>query len=187
MKQAASIALLMLVPALSACGGPAAPAADAAPDPAPSSSNRVAASGKEDVPLAQVPAGVMAAAEGARAGFTPAEAERETRDGRLYYDIGGTLADGAEVEFDIMEENGGWRVVETQRDVAFAQLPAAVREAAAAHDATLSPSRVIESVQDDGLVIYELYAAQGGDPQGRKIELRWDGRRAEVLAREWAH
>ena len=188
MKPAASIALLMLIPALAACGGPAEPAPDDAPvDRAPSADNRVAASGKEDVPLAQVPAEVIAAAQGARAGFTPAEAERETREGRLYYDVGGTLADGTEVEFDIMEENGSWRVVETQRDVAFANVPAAVREAAAAHDATLAPTRVIESVQADGLVIYELYAAQGGDPQGRKIELRWDGSRAEVLAREWAH
>ena len=54
----------------------------------------------------------------AQPGFTPAEAESETRDGRRYFDIGGKLADGSEVEFDIMEEGGRWRVVETQRDIA---------------------------------------------------------------------
>ena len=46
---------------------------------------------------------------------------------------------------------------------------------------------MIESVQQDGLVIYELFGPQGGDPQGRKVEIKWDGSRAEVLAREWAH
>jgi hypothetical protein len=46
---------------------------------------------------------------------------------------------------------------------------------------------VIESVQADGLTIYELYAQAGGDPQGRKVEVRWDGRQAVVLEEEWEH
>ncbi|WP_206610315.1 hypothetical protein, partial [Croceibacterium ferulae] len=45
---------------------------------------RVASSGKTDVPLAEVPAQVLAAARAARAGFTAAEAQAETRDGRRY-------------------------------------------------------------------------------------------------------
>jgi hypothetical protein len=89
--------------------------------------NKVAASGKTDVPLAAVPPEVLAAAAGAQPGFTPSEAESETRDGRRYFDVGGKLADGSEVEFDIMEEGGGWRVVETQRDI---QLAAARRRCA---------------------------------------------------------
>ena len=153
----------------------------------PTNANQVITSGKEDVPLAQVPAEVLAAAQGARPGFTPAEAERETRDGRHYFDIGGTLSDGSEVEFDIMEEGGRWRVVETQRDIEFAAAPAPVRQVAIARDAGFAPTRVIESVQQDGLVIYELYGPQSGDPQGRKLEITWDGSRAEILAREWAH
>ena len=148
--------------------------------PAPES-NRVAASGKVEVALADVPAPVLAAARAARPGFVPAEAESETRDGRLYYDIEGRMPDGAEIEFDIVEQGGRWRVVETQRDIAFAAAPAPVRAAALAHDAALAPTRVIESVQADGLVIFELYQGE------RKIEVKWDGRRAEVLAREWAH
>lgn len=144
-------------------------------------SNRVAASGKVEVALADVPAPVLAAARAARPGFVPAEAESETRDGRLYYDIEGRMPDGAEIEFDIVEQGGRWRVVETQRDIAFSAAPAPVRAAALAHDAALAPTRVIESVQADGLVIFELYQ---GD---RKVEVKWDGRRAEVLAREWAH
>ena len=148
---------------------------------------QVSTSGKTEVPLAQVPAEVLAAAQAARPGFTPAEAESETRDGRSYYDVGGTLADGSEVEFDIMQEGGTWRVVETQRDIAFAAAPEPVRAAAIAKEAGLQPSRVIESVQQDGLTIYELYAAQGSDPQGRKLEVKWDGKAAELLTQEWAH
>ena len=164
-----------------------------APDPsAPDSaeappSNRVATSGKDEVAIDQVPPAVLAAARTARPGFVPAVAERETRDGRLYYDIGGRLADGAEVEFDIMQDGAAWRVVETQRDIAFEAAPAPVREAAAGPLAGAVPSRVIESVQADGLVIFEVYAPEDDDPQGRKVEVRWNGERADLLTEEWAH
>lgn len=141
----------------------------------------VATSGKVPVPLAEVPAPVLAAARAARPGFVPAEAERETREGRHYFDIEGRLPDGSEIEFDIMDGNGVWRVVETQRDIAFDAAPAAVQAAARAREPALAPSRVIESVQADGLIIYEVY--QGA----RKLEVRWDGRTAELLASEWAH
>jgi hypothetical protein len=148
----------------------------------------VATSGKSDVALADVPADVLAAARAARPGFTPAEAEAETREGRRYFDIEGTLADGSEIEFDILEEGGRWRVVEIQRDMDLAAAPALVRQAAAAHDAGFTPTRVIESTQTDGgLVIYELFGPKGSDPQGRKIEIKWDGRKAELLKQEWAH
>ena len=148
---------------------------------------RVAASGKNEVAVADLPPEVLAAALAARPGFTATEAERETREGRRYFDVGGTLADGAEIEFDIMEESGRWRVVEIQRDIALSAAPAAVREAAARHDAAFAPTRVIESDQTDGIVIYELFGPRGGDPQGRKVEIKWDGSRADVLTKEWAH
>ena len=169
-------ALLPLALCLAACGAGGEAANEAAP------ANRVVTSGKTAVPLAEVPPEVLAAAQAARPGFTPAEAEAETRDGRLYFDVGGTLGDGSEVEFDIMEEGGSWRVVETQRDVAFAAVPAPVRAAALAREPGLQPTRVIESVQADGLTIYELYA--GPD---RKLEVKWDGKSAELLTEEWAH
>ena len=148
---------------------------------------KVATSGKTDVALGDVPAAVLDAARAARPGFTPVEAEAETREGRRYFDVEGKLADGSEIEFDIMEESGRWRVVETQRDIALAVAPEAVRRAVAAHDSAFTPNRVIESSQADGLVIYELFGAKGGDPQGRKIEIKWNGKRAEVLKQEWAH
>lgn len=148
---------------------------------------QVSTSGKTEVPLGEVPAEVLAAAKAAQPSFTPSEAELETRDGRAYFDIGGTLADSSEVEFDIMQEKGAWRVVETQRDIPFAAAPEPVRAAALAKEPGLEPTRVIESVQADGLTIYELFAAQGANPQGRKLEVKWDGSRAELLTEEWAH
>ena len=189
MRKLRMLAVLAAAGSAIACSsaGDESSANQQASDNRPESANQVATSGKEEVPLALVPAEVLAAAQAARPGFAPAEADRETRDGRHYFDIGGTLADGSEVEFDIMEEGGRWRVVETQRDIAFTVAPAPVRQAAAASDADFAPTRVIESVQQDGLVIYELYGPQDGDPQGRKLEIRWDGTRAEILAREWAH
>ncbi len=53
-----------------------------------------------------------------------------------------------------------------------------MREAAGAFAAV----RVIESRQSDGLVIYELY-----DAGQRKLEIKWDGKAAETLTKEWAH
>ena len=152
--------------AVGACGGEAAPG------------NKVESSGKREVALAEVPEEVMAAAKAAQPGFTPAGAETETRDGRRYFDVGGKLEDGSEAEFDIMEEGGRWRVVETQRDILLTAAPEAVRKAAGSFPA----ARVIESRQADGLVIYELY-----DAQKRKLEIKWDGKNAETLSQEWAH
>lgn len=170
---------LMLASILAACGaeeGHGVSGNGAAPQ-----SNRVQTSGKTPVRLDQVPAPVLAAARAARPGFVPAEAESETREGRRYFDIEGRLPDGREIEFDIMEENGAWRVVETQRDIAFADSPSAVQAAARAHNPALAPTRVIESTQADGLIIFEVYQGE------RKVEVRWDGREARVLDREWQH
>ena len=169
---------ILLLSAVAACSGPS----EAPSDPA-----TVATSGKRDVPVEDVPAEVLAAAKAERDGFTIREAEAETRDGRSYYDIGGTLADGTEIEFDIMQDDGEWRVVEIQRDIILAETPGPVRDAVADHDAAFTPARIIESVQADGIVIYELYGPDGDDPQGRKVEVKWDGESAELLTQEWKH
>lgn len=164
-----SVVLIPLLLALTGCGE--------APSDG-SSANEVVTSGKRDVALAQVPPEVLAAATASQPGFVPAEAEAETRDGRNYFDVGGKAADGSEVEFDIMQEGTQWRVVETQRDIQLAAAPEAVRKAAG----TFRAGRVIESRQADGLVIYELY-----DDRQRKLEIKWDGKSAEALTKEWAH
>lgn len=148
---------------------------------------RMESSGKVATPLSDVPDEVIAAAKAAQPDLKIASAEAETRDGRRYFDLGGTNPDGSEVELDIMEEGGRWRVVETQRDVDFETAPEAVQKAAHEADPSISPNRVIESRQTDGVVIYEIYSSLGGDPQGRKLEVRWDGNQASVLTEEWAH
>jgi hypothetical protein len=116
------------------------------------------------------------------------EAEAEVRDGRNYYDLAGRLPDGSEIELDLLKEPKGWTVVETQRDIAFASAPEPVRAASLKADPSFAPARVIESRQNDGVVIYELFGPQpqnGGEP--RKIEVKYDGKEAELLTEEWAH
>lgn len=118
-------------------------------------------------------------------GMTIAEAERKEREGRVYYDVEGRRADGSEVELDILQEGAGFRVVEIQRDISWADAPAAARAAAAAQPAAFAPERVIESTQTDGSVIYELFAA--GRPAEPAMEVRMRHGRAEVLRERWAH
>lgn len=146
----------------------------------------VDSSGKVQLALASVPPAVLAAATSAIPGFRATSAETETRDGRRYFDVSGTLPDGREVEFDIMEDAGRWRVVETQQDVDYAIVPQAVRTASGI-DGVFRPMRVIESRQSDGITIYEFFGPKNNDPRGMKVEVRWDGREARRLDQEWAH
>ncbi len=173
-------ALLALGAGLAACGPSDAGSNMAEPA-------KVATSGKSKVALDQVPAEVLQTARSASRGVTLLEAESETRENRRYFDISGTLPDGSEIEFDIMQDGAGWRVVETQRDMPFAQVPGPVRAASHAADAKFTPTRVIESVQQDGVAIYELFGPAKGNPQGRKVEIKFDGSKAELLTEEWAH
>ena len=143
-------------------------------------------SGKGDVDLADVPDAVLAAAKALRPEMSFTEAEVETRNGLTYYDVGGTLPSGDEIELDIMEDGDGWRVVEVQRDIAFADAPEPVRAAMAAEHPDFVPRRVIESDQGDGVVIYEHF---GPGPSGDevKIEVKLADGEAGVLTEEWAH
>ncbi len=170
---------LALMVALAACGQ--------APEPAPQNA-KVKTSGKEQTALAAVPSEVLQAARAAQPTMTFSEAEAEVRDGRNYYDVGGRLPDGSEIELDLMQGPEGWAVVETQRDIVFGSAPEPVRAASANADPKFTPARVIESRQSDGLIIYELFGAtpkEGGQP--RNVEIKFDGTKAELLTKEWAH
>ena len=153
----------------------------------PEPAEKVETSGKAKTGLDDVPAEVLAAAKAAQPTMTFTEAESEVREGRNYYDVGGRLPDGSEVELDMLQEPTGWTVVETQRDIAFATTPKPVQAAIGGADPAFRPDRVIESRQNDGIVIYELFgpAREGAEP--RKVEIKFDGRRAEILTKEWAH
>ena len=95
------------------------------------------------------------------------------------------MPDGSEIEFDLLEKNGKWEIVETQRDVAWADAPKIVRDTAAASGKAIKPVRVIESKQADGMLIYELFAA--GKPEEPSMEVSLKDGQAKVLAEVWPH
>lgn len=137
------------------------------------------------VSAAELPSEVVAAATAAIPGLKIESAERKERNGRVYYDVEGTRPDGSEVELDLLNDVGEYKVVEIQRDIAWADAPAAARTAAAASPKAFEPVRVIESTQTDGSVVYELFAE--GAPSRPALEVRMTDGKAEVLQEEWMH
>jgi hypothetical protein len=131
-----------------------------------------------------LPAAVVAVVKAAAPAMTIKEAELKERADRRYYDVEGVMPDGSEIEFDLLEKNGAWEVVETQRDIAWASAPKLVRDTAASGKA-ITPVRVIESKQTDGMVIYELFAAGKPDDPSMEVSLK-DGK-AKVLTEVWPH
>jgi hypothetical protein len=101
-------------------------------------------------------------------------------DGAGEYEIIGTL-NGEEYEFDVMGPDGGWRVVEIQRDIAWVDAPAPVRDVVATAPNGFLPERVIESRQPaDGSVVYELFAP-GAEPGHPTMEVRFMDGQAAIL------
>lgn len=152
----------------------------------PQEGRTVDASGKEATALDAVPEEVLAAALAARPELEIVEAEYETRDGNEYYDVGGTLPDGSELELDMTRVDGVWTVVEFQRDIGMDLVPVDVAAALAAGVPNWSPTRVIESDQGDGTVIYEFFAENAAG-ELVKHEVKWTDGEAELLADEWVH
>ncbi len=77
-------------------------------------------------------------------------------DGQGEYEVTGAL-NGQEYEFDLLGPEGGWRVTEIQREIAWGDTPAPVRNLIATMPNTFLPERVIESRQTgDESVIYVL-------------------------------
>ena len=163
---------------LAACGG------HGDVDEAPG--KKVQATGKEATALEQVPAEVLAAARAVRPDLSIAEAEHELRDGQDYYDVGGLLPDGSEMELDMTRVDGVWNVVEFQRDIDIGAVPITVAAALDVAKPDWAPERIIESEQADGIVIYEFFG-KSGDGQPIKVEVKWDDPVAEVLQDEWVH
>jgi hypothetical protein len=152
----------------------------------PEEGQKVNASGKEDTALDAVPQEVLAAALAASPDLKITEAEYETRDGNEYYDVGGTLADGSELELDMTIIDGAWTVVEFQRDIGMDLVPADVVAALATGVPDWTPTRIIESDQGDGTIIYEFFAP-ADDGELEKHEIKWTNGEAELLVDEWAH
>jgi hypothetical protein len=172
---AASGLAMVLLAGLCACAGPEG-----------DEGRRVDASGKEPTDLAAVPEEVLTVARAARPDLILSQAEYEIRDGNEYYDVGGTLPDGSELELDVTRLDGVWAVVEVQRDIQSDMVPEEVRAALAAHAPGWRADRVIESDQGDGMVIYEFFGP-GESAEPTKIEVKLENGSAEVLADEWLH
>jgi hypothetical protein len=100
-------------------------------------------------------------------------------DGAGEFEVTGISA-GQEYEFDLMGPEGGWRVVEIQRDIAWGDAPAAVRDVVATAPNAFLPERVIESRQPaDGSIVYELFAP--GAPDAPTMEVRFMDGEAAVM------
>jgi hypothetical protein len=130
-----------------------------------------------------VPADVAAVVSTAAPGISITGGE--LNDGKTEYEVTGTMPNGDEVEFDLVQANGAWSVLEIQRDVPWSTVPEPVRAAANAAQKGFEPVRVIESKEPkDGAIIYELFAApaQGQDgPGGPAMEVRWHEGKAAVV------
>lgn len=154
--------------------------------PADEEGHKVDSSGKEQTALDAVPQEVLDAALAARPELAVEEVEYETRDGKEYYDVGGTLPDGSELELDMTLIDGVWTAVEFQRDIGMDLVPPPVATALAAGVPDWMPTRIIESDQGDGTIVYEFFGPGAGDELA-KYEVKWTDGTAELLVDEWAH
>ena len=131
-----------------------------------------------------VPAEIAAATSIAAPGVAITRGEPDAEGNE--YEVTGTMPNGDEVEFDLVQTNGVWTVMEIQRDVAWSSVPGPVRSAAGAAPNSFEPVRVIESTQPaDGSVIFELFAAErqdGSASRGPAMEVRWHDGKAAVIS-----
>lgn len=132
-----------------------------------------------------LPASVTAAIAAERPDFEVEEVLKKVRDGRTYYDVEGEVADGSELEFDVLMDGETARIVEIQRDLAWADVPDAVQSVALFASEGAEPMRTIESTQTDGAVIYEFFAE--GQPADPAWEVRVRGGKVELLDERWIH
>ncbi|WP_111977836.1 hypothetical protein [Algibacillus agarilyticus] len=141
---------------------------------------------KFDLALNEIPAAAINAVKNKQAGITILEAEKELKHGHTYIDIEGKDADGNDIEFDLLQVGDKWKVVEIQRDLTLAQTPKAVVSELKKQDANIKPKRIIESVQNDGVIIYEFYTINSKGKEG-KHEVKWHQEQASYLTKEWQH
>ncbi|MNL60640.1 hypothetical protein D3C87_1844700 [compost metagenome] len=86
---------------------------------------------------------------------------------------------------DVQQINGRFDIVEIQRDLVFDDMPEPVRALAETALGQVRPERIIESVQKDGIAIFELFAP--GQPAEPSAEIRFAGGEAKLLTERWPH
>ncbi|MNS41271.1 hypothetical protein D3C72_736200 [compost metagenome] len=134
---------------------------------------------------AELPPALTARVLAASPNLTITGAERKERENRLYFDVSGHRPDGAEIELDVQQINGDFDIVEIQRDLAFDEMPEPVRALTASALGQNRPARIIESVQKDGVAIFELFAP--GQPAEPSAEVRFENGEAKLLTERWPH
>lgn len=138
-----------------------------------------------EIEPAALPASVTAAIAAERPDFEVEEVLKKVRDGRVYYDVEGEVADGSELEFDVLINGEEAQIVEIQRDLAWSDVPEEVRNVALSASEGADPVRTIESTQTDGAVIYEFFA--DGQPSDPAWEVRVHGGEVKLLDERWVH
>lgn len=137
------------------------------------------------IAVTDLPASVSAAILEQRPDFAAEEVQQKIRSGRTYYDVEG-LASDKEIEFDILMTDNGPVIVETQRDLTWSSVPEDVREIYARETGAAEPVRIIESIQTDGAIIYEMFVE--GVPDDPSYEIRvTEGGPPELLSGRWEH
>jgi hypothetical protein len=132
-----------------------------------------------EAPAAEAPAVAPEIASAVTAAMPGVTIVRGVADGDGEYEVTGAL-NGQEYEFDLMGPEGGWRVVEIQRDIVWGDAPAPVRDVVATAPNAFLPERVIESRQPvDGAVVYELFAA--GQSEAPAMEVRFMDGEAAIM------
>ena len=160
----------------------------ASPDQVASRSTKIGASLNEKVALAasDIPTQALTQIKELHPNFTVSEAEKEFKHGNTYLDIEGEV-DDREIEFDMLQTETGWQIVEVQRDLSWDQLPESVATALKNDAPSFEPKRIIESVQfGTEITIFEFYSVSSTGKESRK-EVKLEKGVASVLQSEWKH
>ena len=138
-----------------------------------------------EIAIKDVPTSVITLVNATRPDFTISDVLKKERDSRVYYDVEGQLSDGSEIEFDILMSASGPEIVEIQRDIAWTSVPDAARALVdGANEKGDRISRVIESTQTDGAIIYEVFIDGSSAP---KFEVWSKESNYKLLSERWEH
>jgi len=139
-----------------------------------------------EVALSDVPQSVKDVVKAARADFQMSEVLKKVRDGRVYYDVEGELPGDVEIEFDVLMTEQGPKIVEIQRDIVWSDVPSNARKVVdVANKGNLEIVRIIESVQTDNSIIYEVFVA--GHSDGPRFEVQAKAGEVNLLPERWKH
>lgn len=139
-----------------------------------------------EISIADVPTSVKSLVRETNADFVMKEVLKKERGERIYYDVEGELQDGSEIEFDILMGASGPEIVEIQRDIDWSTVPESAQALVIkANTEGNSITRVIESTQTDGAIIYEVFIeGNRSDPQ---FEVWSKDETIKLLSSRWQH